>query len=250
MKIIYVFIINVLLYSCSFYNYDEKTIMPLGDSITVGIGSNIIINDESGGYRTPLRELLNGKYSFVGSQNNGPVNTTNNFHEGHSGYYIKGHDYNGTFGKGIYENITEWLNDANPDIILLHIGTNTLAANYIYIDGARNALVELKDLIDLIYYHSPDTILIASSIIGINENKNIELSKYQFELFKTCINDYNTGIPLIVSNKKNQGYSIYFLDMFTGANLSDGDYWDMAHPNQQGYNKMALVWFNERKTIW
>ncbi|HLL88417.1 MAG TPA: GDSL-type esterase/lipase family protein, partial [Tepidisphaeraceae bacterium] len=99
-------------------------IMPLGDSITNG-GSG-------SGYRGPLYQKLtaaNYSFQFVGSRTDNAtaaLTTSNNSrHEGHSGSFIKTGDATRI---GIYDYLPTWINAAQPDIILLHIGTNDAAA--------------------------------------------------------------------------------------------------------------------------
>ncbi|MFJ3878054.1 SGNH/GDSL hydrolase family protein [Streptomyces sp. NPDC090077] len=98
--------------------------MPLGDSITQGVGSST-----GAGYRGPLEQLLGQDVDFVGSQRGGPIPDPN--HEGHSGYMI------GQLGDGI----DGWLALAQPDVVLLHAGINDLDRGQG--DGAAGRLLAL-----------------------------------------------------------------------------------------------------------
>src|SRR4051794_30404103 len=83
-------------------------IMPLGDSITYGVGTPGLDS-----YRTDLyRRLTNAglNVDFVGSQTSGTGTDRNN--EGHPGWTIT----------QISANIDRWLDAYEPDVILLHIG--------------------------------------------------------------------------------------------------------------------------------
>ena len=102
--------------------------MPLGDSITTGKYSGIVITDPGGAdddiwYRKDLWQLLTGagySVNFVGSQEN-RAPFSDRQHEGHNGQtdtYIAENIYN-TGG-------ANRLNQNPPDVILLHIGTNSL----------------------------------------------------------------------------------------------------------------------------
>lgn len=85
-------------------------IMPLGDSITQGVGSST-----GAGYRKPLQERLAGRrVDFVGSQSGGAAADPD--HEGHSGYMID----------QLRAGINGWLEAARPDVVLLHAGINDL----------------------------------------------------------------------------------------------------------------------------
>ena len=113
-------------------------ILPLGDSITEGVGGT------GGGYRARLHLLLNNagdSFNFVGSATNNStpalINSGQHYHEGHSGYridQIEG-DLTGLVSSDPAfdtSNGGHWLDGGIavgrapifPDLILLHIGTN------------------------------------------------------------------------------------------------------------------------------
>ena len=82
----------------------------------------------AGGYRGHLSTnltLLGYNLDYVGNENGNPDPSIPNFdtnHEGHSGWRIDQID----------ANIERWLDliDLDPDVILLHIGTNDFGQNY------------------------------------------------------------------------------------------------------------------------
>jgi lysophospholipase L1-like esterase len=108
-------------------------IMPLGDSITYGVGS-----PSSSSYRAALwnRLAVQAGYAvdFVGSQRSGALPDQDN--EGHSGWRID----------EIAANIDGWLATSQPDVVLLHIGTNDMNQNY-QVDTAPQRLAALADRI-------------------------------------------------------------------------------------------------------
>jgi len=59
------------------------------------------------------------------------------------------------------------------------------------------------------------------------------------------VKSYNSQIAGIVQNKANQGKPVYLVDMY--SSLTTNDLGDGVHPNANGYNKMADVWFNAIK---
>jgi len=96
-------------------------IMPLGDSITQGIGSGADPddNDHQVSYRKTLWDLLvNAGYDvdFVGSQDSGSMEFADPDHEA----------YPGGRADEIRDGIYNWLVAHPADIILLHIGTNDI----------------------------------------------------------------------------------------------------------------------------
>jgi hypothetical protein len=187
-------------------------ILPLGDSITDGIGF-------SGGYRVHLFELavMNDKeITFVGGSMNGPQTVSGQMfpraHEGHSGWTIAQID-------GIVPDPA--LNVA-PHIVLLHIGTNDMY------QGPSGAADRLGTLIDQILTDLPNALLVVSNIIPFPGQAG-------------QVTTFNQAVPGVVMTRANQGKHILFVDQFTGfptSELGDG-----VHPNQAGYNRMADKWY-------
>src|SRR5262249_13855023 len=108
-------------------------VMPLGDSITYGVGSS-----SGSSYRADLwrRLVTQAGYNidFVGSQRSGSLPDTDN--EGHSGWRID----------QIAASVDGWLSTYQPDVVLLHIGTNDMNQNY-QVDTAPQRLGALIDRI-------------------------------------------------------------------------------------------------------
>src|SRR5689334_14209982 len=94
-----------------------RKIMPLGDSITLGVGEPT--GHPYAGYRLPLWKLLGAAghaFDFVGSARCGPPNLPDKDHEGHPGWTIA----------QLEELLPQSLPHYRPDLILLVIGTNDL----------------------------------------------------------------------------------------------------------------------------
>jgi lysophospholipase L1-like esterase len=210
-------------------------IMPLGDSITFGIGSS------GGGYRVELfRQALAAQrdITFVGvvapgGQNgpNGP-NTVNGQpfprnHEGFSGFTISG----GGAGS-LAAQVDNAIAQTNPNIILLHIGTNDVNGNI----NVGQAPQRLGALLDQIINDAPNALLVVAEIIPtMNQQTN------------TRVQAYNAAIPALVQARAAAGKHIELLDLFTPfssnpnfASLMN----DNLHPNDSGYVVMGQTWFN------
>ena len=188
-------------------------IMPLGDSITYGVGA-------AGGYRTPLYRLLtnlNYNVDFVGSQTTNPdSNLPDLDHEGHSGWTISGLD-GGILG---------WLDSiADPDVILLHIGTNDSGAA-----DFSNRVDRLDAFVTKMALYRPYSHIIVTSVM-----KRSDLVRYA-----AITNLFNPFIPGKIAAQQALGRRVTFLDMHAYLDLTDMG--DGLHPNQLGYNKMATNW--------
>ncbi|MFG1610916.1 GDSL-type esterase/lipase family protein [Actinoplanes sp. NPDC049265] len=189
-------------------------IMPLGDSITYGIGSV-----RFGSYRVELEQRLRAAgvdVDFVGSQRSGTQPGYDTDNEGHSGWRIR----------KIAENVDGWISTYRPDVVLLHIGTNDMRSA----DEAVGAPGRLSLLIDQMLDASPDVQILVAKIVGSND----ETAR---RMYSKQIDAYNAEIPGIVATK---GPRVRLVDQ-TGV---DGtDLLDRLHPNEFGYSKMAWTWY-------
>ena len=104
--------------------------MPLGDSITVGSSCGITDGGNWVSYRKTLREKLEAAgydIDFVGSQFSGYSVFDDPQHEGHSGWYAAGIPNSSILPEVYYFLSNPDPQKGNPDIVLLHIGTNDVS---------------------------------------------------------------------------------------------------------------------------
>lgn len=219
--------IAILEEKCAFipeYNSPLK-IMLLGDSITYGVKG--ISDRDSGGYRPELWQKFVADalpVKFVGSRSEGPETLGDKTHEGHPGWTIK----------QIAASIDEWLNTAQPDLILLMIGTNDTSRS-----SLRTMIENFSDLIDKITACCPHAQLLVASIPPIHPAAKPAIRSLRAMYF-------NAAIPSIVSSKIGQVKKIHFVDMSLSIqDLTSCLSLDLdrgIHPNTQGYHKIANFW--------
>ncbi|MFE7765884.1 ricin-type beta-trefoil lectin domain protein [Streptomyces sp. NPDC057438] len=182
-------------------------VMPLGDSITWGVGSST-----GNGYRGPLWNRLAADghpLDFVGTGRSGSMSDPDN--EGHSGYKI---------------HQVAALTDASltryrPNVVTLHIGTNDLNESY----EVSTATARLRSLVDQVTVAAPDaTVLVASLVVSTSGSE---------EQYRGA---YNQAIPQIVRDAQSAGKRVAHVDM---SGLTAADLADALHPNDAGYQKMA-----------
>jgi hypothetical protein len=188
--------------------------MPLGDSITEGLGMS-----GGGGYRVELFRLAvesGMDFKFVGSYQNGPTNVSGllfpRSHEGHTGATIEEID------SLVQRNLLL----ADPHIILLHIGT------YDMLQNPSGAAERLGTLMDNIIARAPKALLVVSNIIP-------------FPSAGSPVIQYNAAIPFVVDERRMKGKNVLFVDQNTGFSAMQPD---GVHPTSQGYTRMGQVWFN------
>jgi lysophospholipase L1-like esterase len=154
--------------------------MPLGDSITDGVGSS----SGKPSYRYELFRLslmAQKKLTFVGSLQNGPDMVDGSpfpkNHEGHSGWTID----SGGGREGLYPRIEAWLKATSPHVVTLMIGTNDVN---IQLDLA-NAPKRLGLLIDRINATVPNALVVVAKIVpttsdSLNQRVTATTTRYRW----------------------------------------------------------------------
>jgi len=210
--------------SATFSAYEEFVrIMPLGDSITQG--SYGVSDPNKVGYRRPLYQLLadsNYKVNFVGGLSNGYPSDFDRDHEGHPGVT------DGLVALCVYN----WLLENPADIILLHIGTN-------HVEPSPDDVEKILDHIDQYEYDCGREIIVVLARI---------INNMEYDPTITEFNDCVEAMALDrIENPANPAYPdlIVIIDMENGAGINySEDMHDNLHPNESGYEKMAIFWFD------
>jgi hypothetical protein len=224
-------------------------IMPLGDSITAGYTDNPDWNVPFGfGYRSGLyTRLTNAGYSFqfVGGSTepwtgiDGTVKTVSapdlrkvnqDFHRGYGGAHVA----------DLANNVVNWLNTDNPDVILLMAGINDIGRGS---SGSPTAVeAKLKNLVQTIVTTRPNANLIVAQITPY--------AGYTDSIVQ--YNNYikNTLVPIYASLGHRVTTVDQYSNLLTGGTIDPALYANgINHPNGTAYDKMAQTWFNGIKTM-
>jgi hypothetical protein len=212
---------------------DTLRIMPLGNSITFDNNINDVrpVGDKIA-YRYRLNNLLiNAGYSFdfVGSEYSGFNFFSDAQNAGFPG--IRDDQMAGLLNTGynpmqmVQEVTGPYLDAFLPDIILLHIGTNSVQESAADVDN-------ILDEIDLYKTRTgKDTKVILARIINR-------------QLYNATTTTFNNNVVTMAINRGDP--DIYIVDMENGAGINYGlDMIDNLHPNAMGYEKMAVTWFSK-----
>ncbi|MBK8944251.1 MAG: T9SS type A sorting domain-containing protein [Ignavibacteriae bacterium] len=253
------------------FSFQKKTIdpvriLPLGNSITFDNRSkDTRVVEDKIGYRFPLFNLLHNKgysFEFIGSEHAGSNFFSNDENAGFPGIrsselanlLITGRRYQPFYS--IDQQITPgpYLETYNPNIILIHIGTNN---NDNPVDGTiPDYMEQILDEIDRYEQDNDvDVIVILARIIDRvpNENYVTALNNNVVEMALDRVNNpLNNAYPdrIIVVDMESGADIDYVIDsMGTIGNGIFGDMNDALHPNDKGYQKMANVWFEALDSI-
>jgi lysophospholipase L1-like esterase len=180
----------------------DLRLMPIGDSITFGIGST-----DGNGYRANLYNALHGEaknVDFVGTQQNS--NGPDNDNEGYPAKEIN--DIKGF--------VHQPLMTFKPNVVTLMAGTNDMNFN----DNVADAPNRLSQAIDQMIVDSGGsaTMVVASLVPSGNPD------------FEARIQTYNQSLRDVVNQKIARGTKIVLADMsaLTTADLTS----DGVHPNE------------------
>ena len=192
-------------------------IMPLGDSITgsPGCWRAILWNRlQANGYTN---------IDFVGTL---PTQGCGVAHDGDN----EGHG--GILGTNIADQILlpPWLAATDPDIVLMHLGTNDVWNNR----SPATILAAYGKMVDQMRAQNPRTTVLVAQIIPMNPSNCAECGARVVAL--------NQAIPAWAASKSTAESPVRVVDQFTGFNTAT-DTGDGVHPNDNGIRKIADRWF-------
>jgi len=218
-------------------------IMALGDSITAGVN---VVAPPDGGYRRKLSQLLTGHdyhYVFVGSRSDFSNGLAQPWHEGWPGYVIRSYP-SAPAGQLSGQIVKGAIAVDNPDVILLMIGTNDLLRaqagyrGYDELTAERNLAVLLNE----IFAAKPNVRVIVAGVI--DSPRLTQCTIDQFDTGSSECGSSGGGLPAIVRHLQAQGKPIWLATGMNRALPRTPAYFpDGLHPDDAGYDAMALVWF-------
>lgn len=210
----------VMMMNIAYAQLCEIRVMPLGDSITRGVGSTP--TEALNGYRDELYTALVSDgasvantytVDFVGGETDGSGFDTD--HEGHGGWSAS----------QVADEVYSWL-AANPaEVVLLHIGTNSLTTD----------TSETERVLDEIDRANPATRVILAKIVDRATTSSV-------------VTTYNNNLQTMADARIANGDLISVVDMQSALIYPDDmvyayDTSDNLHPQDSGYVKMSGVWF-------
>lgn len=198
--------------------------MPLGDSITQG-------DSDHNTYRRPLWKSLESKgfrVDFVGSlrahhRGAPPLDDFDRDHEGHWGWRAD----------EILDRIRGWVVDSQPDVILIHLGSNDVFQD----QSIDSTVSDLSEIIDTVRESRPEaTFLLAQIIPTTNRAANAR------------IRELNARIPEIAASRSMPRSPVLVVDQYSGFDAARQTY-DGVHPNPDGEIHLSERWLEALEEI-
>ena len=233
-------ILGMLLFivcSTAFGQSDVIKIVPLGDSITQGVGNDYPDPTGYDTYRRRLYQMLTKagyKVDFVGSMNKTwecSDHANDDFDPDHEGHFAWSTDQiiNGVNwkcrGNG---NLRRWLKAYTPDMALVHLGTNDMFLN----QSVDSTLNELEKVILTLRKDNPKIVVFLAKVLPTKDqakNKRIMALNAKMDQVSTKTDRPDSRVILV--------------DLYTGFDV-DKDFFDGVHPNLVGEEMMAQRWFD------
>lgn len=216
-----IFLLMVIVMTISAKSYsDSLRIWCLGDSITKG-NSEAAIPRAS--YRKELFSLLNESdlnYDFVGTRNNGDAaypSWTDQDHDGW-GSHTSGNILNGDYAGSIddpFPGIASVVDSVNPDVVLLHIGTND------YSTPVATSMNNIEGIITAVRNNNSNAIFFVANMVPIGKSQ-----------FQDANNALAAAITSDIESLSNDNSPVHLVDMRDGYNMT----WftDLVHPDADG----------------
>ncbi|MDO6391796.1 Ig-like domain-containing protein [Pontibacter sp. BT731] len=230
-------------------------IMPLGDSNTHGTKfSDTRPDAERIAYRKQLYDLLmgaNAKFTYVGSERSGSATLANDQHAGFSGSrtgdiasLLRTSSYRNQENVLVSRGSGTYLDKFNPDVVLLHLGTN---GGQWGVTDDEQAIAEMAAILDEVDAYEARANKEVTVVLALIINRVLQENDPAAVEFTSR---FNAKVAAMADNRiKTKSDRLIVVDMEKAADIiyklaSDGgDMDDSLHPAPSGYQKMANQWF-------
>lgn len=209
------------------FNSMSLTVMPMGDSITVGFA------EVGGSYRYNLTQMLND------------VDMVGDFYKVSGGLVFDG-DHQGKGGYKIEQMIAEYgpaVAQYQPDYILLLAGTNN------HWDGNINYESKYQSLVDMITSNSPNSKIIMASPPKFGYDREPETVYWTNEWVDDRNDNTFWAMRDAVAKVASVNPEVIWVDYYSHLDPSIHLVADAVHPNASGQLLLANLFYNELTRI-
>jgi len=202
---------------------DGTRILPLGDSITQGDAEHL-------SYRYPLWAMLvdeGYEFDFVGSMTGNyqgdpvwPPHAGLEFDRDHEGHW-------GWHANQLLDGLSGWLESCDPQIVLLHAGTNDAFAD----QPAEQIAAELAEIVEVLRDDVPEVVILLARPLPTAWSEPDEI-----------LEDLGEELDALAATYGTEESPIEIVDMREGFD-AESDTYDGIHPDEGGEQKMAERWY-------
>lgn len=188
--------------------------MPLGASITWGQASS-----DGNGYRSTLHTTLTSAgnpVAMVGTQHHGTM--SDNANEGWPGYVVA----------QVHAKANASVPAYRPSVVLVNAGTNDCVLDT-DVDAAGE---RMRRMLEDVFVLSPRATVVLSSLV-VNMDAAVDHR----------VVAVNRQYRDVAARLRARGRRLVFVDMHGPDGPGAGDMADDAHPDDEGYRKMAALWY-------
>jgi len=193
-------------------------ILPFGDGVVLGEGA-------SGGFRTPLEEMLQSAsipFQFIGRRTENSYEMAQPNHEGWP---------RATFSF-LRDECLEPAMALGPDIMLLYAGIEDVKQ----VPDSGIAVARCEKLVKAAHALKSDCTIICSQLITARDY-----------LAEQKVKKFNVGLGTMVENLSKKGIAISRVKMH--AKVKSENLNEFGMPNEAGYLQMAQIWFDAIEEI-
>ncbi|WP_243409446.1 Ig-like domain-containing protein [Pontibacter virosus] len=230
-------------------------IMPLGDSNTHGTKfSDTRPDADRIAYRKQLYDLLmgaNAKFTYVGSERSGSATLANDQNAGFSAArtgdiasLLRTSSYRNQDNVLVSRGSGTYLDKFNPDIVLLHLGTNGGQWGVTDDDQAIAEMAAILDEVDAYEARANKEVTVVLGLIINRVRQENDPAAVEYT------SRFNVKLAAMAENRiRTKSDRLIVVDMEKAAGLiyrlsgDGGDMDDALHPAPSGYQKMANQWF-------
>lgn len=187
--------------------------MPLGGSVTRGVGSS-----HGAGYRKSLLRMLEQRgvnARMVGSRRDGSM--SNGEHEGWRGFRID----------EIERKARRSVEGLSPDIVMVNAGSNDCLQAF----GVTEVGERMSQLLEFLWGARPQSTVLLSTLIACADR--------EVDSTVQCV---NAQFRALAEKKATEHKRIVLVDMYSSEGPDVRGLVDGIHPNDDGYDKMAMLW--------
>lgn len=146
-----------------------------------------------------------------------------------------------------YSDLVKWIGSGevkySPDIVILWQGTNDCGWGYKFYIQNHQIIDELSLLIDKICVEYPNARIFVGTVPPMSDTAYGEYNTPK-GIANANVTALNNAMPEMINSKVRDGKRVHFVDARSILSVDTDISSDGIHPNQTGYEKMGVLFYN------